>query len=140
MSDRRVVEGLLRVERGSVRLYEILVPELRGEAAAAARHFLAQERRHVEALEEALRRMGVPVPRAVGRITATAGEGRDLIRVAIEHEQTCIRAYLAAQSSLKAPALLGGAAGTMANEAQHLAWLRGLLGENPAPVAFVTGR
>lgn len=140
MSDRRVVEGLLRMERGSVRLYEILVPELRGEAAAAARHFLAQERRHVEALEQSLRTMGVPVPDAVGRIPEPAGEGRQLIRAAIEHEQTCIRAYLSAQSSLKGPALLGGAAGTMANEAQHLAWLRGLVGEQPVPLAFVTGR
>ena len=139
MTDRQVVERLLRIERGSVRLYEILVPELRGDAAAAARHFLAQERRHVDALEQSLRTMGVPVSDAVGRIPEPAGGRRDLIRAAIEHEQTCIRAYLSAQSSLKAPALLGGAAGTMANEAQHLAWLRGLLGQEPVPRAFVTG-
>jgi rubrerythrin len=140
VSDRRVVERLLRVERGAVRLYEVLVPELDGEAAAAARHFLVQERRHVNALEQALRTMQVPVTDAIAPIPEPAGNGPELIRAAVEHELTCIRAYLSAQSTLKAPALLGGAAGTMANEAQHLAYLRGLLGEDPAPAAFVTGR
>ena len=140
MTDRQAVERLLRIERGSVRLYEVLAPELRGESAAAMRHFLAQERRHVAALEEALRTMKVPVPDASASIPEPAGNGRALIRVAIEHELTCIRAYLSAQSQLKAPALLGGAAGAMANEAQQLAYLRGLLGEQPVPVAFVTGR
>jgi plasmid stability protein len=140
MTDRRVIERLLRVERGAVRLYEVIVPEVRGEAAAAARHFLAQERRHVDALEQALRTMEVPVPDAVAPVPEPAGGPRDLIRVAAEHERTCISAYLSAQSQLKAPALLGGAAGTMANEAQHLAYLRGLLDDQPVPVAFVTGR
>jgi hypothetical protein len=140
MTDRQTIERLLRVERGSVRLYEVILPELRGEARAAARHFLGQERRHVDALVLALRGMKVPVSDAVAPIPEPAGGARELIQVAIEHEQTCIRAYLSAQSSLKAPALLGGAAGAMATEAQQLAYLRGLLGDQPVPVAFVAGR
>ena len=136
MNDRRVVERLLRLERSSVWLYDVLARELRGEAGAAARHFLAQERRHVDALEQALRGMGVPVPGALARVDNSG----DLIRAAVEHEHTCIRAYHSAQATLKAPALLGSAAGAMANEAQHLAYLRGLLGEDPVPDAFVTGR
>jgi rubrerythrin len=140
VTDRAEVERLLRIERGAVRLYEVIVPEVRGEAKAAARHFLAQERRHVDALVQALRTMEVPVPDAVASIPEPAGGPRDLIRVAIEHEQTCIRAYLSAQTRLKAPALLGSAAGTMANEAQHLAYLRSLLGDEAVPRAFVTGR
>ena len=63
-----------------------------------------------------------------------------MIRAAIEHEQRCIRAYHSAQAELKAPALLATAAGVMANEAQHLAFLRDLLGQDASPVAFVTGR
>ncbi len=63
-----------------------------------------------------------------------------MIRAALEHELQCIRAYQSAQADLKAPALLGSAAGVMANEAQHLAVLRQLLDEQPVPVAFVTGR
>jgi len=140
VTDRAEVERLLRVERGAVRLYEVILPELRGEARAAARHLLAQERRHVDALVQALRTMEVPVPDAIDPIPEPAGGPRDLIRVAMRHEQTCIRAYLQAQTRLKAPALLGSAAGTMAAEAQHLAFLRGLIGEAPAPVAFVRGR
>ena len=140
MSDRQVVEGLLRVERGAVRLYEVIAPELRGEAGATARHFLAQERRHVDALVQALRAMKVPVPDAVASIPEPLDGRRALIRALIEHEQTCIRAYRSAQASLKAPALLAGASGAMANEAQQLAYLRGLLGDEPVPVAFVTGR
>ena len=93
MTDRRVIERLLRVERGAVRLYEVLVPELRGRAAVAARHFLAQERRHVDALEETLGRMNVPISDAIAPIPEPAGGPRQLIRVAMEHEQTCIRAY-----------------------------------------------
>jgi hypothetical protein len=140
VTDRRVIEGLLRIERGSVRLYEVIVPELSGRAAVAARHFLGQERRHVAALEDTLRRMNAPISDAIAPIPEPAGGPRGLIRVAMEHERTCIRAYHSAQVTLKTPELLGGAAGTMANEAQQLAYWRGLLGEDPGPVAFVTGR
>ncbi len=140
MTDRQVVTDLLRLERTSVGLYEKLARELTGEAGAAAEHFLAQERRHVDALVQALRAMNAPVPAAGAAGETPRGSARRMIRAAVEHELTCIRAYHSAQATLKAPALLGGAAGTMANEAQHLAYLRGLLGEDPVPAAFVTGR
>lgn len=140
MTDRRVVEGLLRLERDAVALYQGLTRQLTGRPAAAARHFLDQERRHADSLEQALASMKAPVPGAAPNRPALRGGQRALIRTAIEHELTCIRTYDQALASLKAPALLATASGVMANEAQHLAVLRQLLDEDPAPVAFVKGR
>ncbi|HLM27594.1 MAG TPA: ferritin-like domain-containing protein [Thermoleophilaceae bacterium] len=142
MRDQDVVEGLLRLERRSVAIYEALASsaELRGRAAAAADLFLAHERRHVEALKQALVTMNAAVPAPGSAGEQPAGAPREMIRTAIDHELRCIRSYHSGQVTLKAPTLLAGAAGTMANEAQHLAFLRGLLGEDPVPVAFVTGR
>jgi rubrerythrin len=140
VTDRRVVEGLLRLEWESVALYRGLAQKLTGRPAATARHFLAQERRHVDSLQQALRSLKAPLPRAAPSRPDLQGGQRALIRTAIDHELTCIRAYDQALATLQAPAVLGGVAGTMANEAQHLAVLRQLLGEDPAPVAFVKGR
>jgi rubrerythrin len=140
--ERDVVERLLRIEQRSVQIYEELARSggLRGRAAEAADLFLAHERRHVDALKQALAAMKAPVPGVAPGRAGVGGTAREMIRTALDHELTCIRAYQSAQGSLKAPALLGSAAGVMANEAQHLAVLRQLLGEQPAPVAFVTGR
>ncbi len=142
MRDRDVVERLLRIEQRSVQIYEGITRSggLRGRAAEAADVFLAHERRHVDALEQALAAMKAPVPRPPSETADVGGTPRQMIRTALGHEVMCIRAYQSAQVNLKAPALLGTAAGVMANEAQHLAVLRQLLGEQPVPVAFVTGR
>ena len=113
---------------------------LRGRAAEAATLFLAHERRHVDALEQALVAMKAPVPRPAPGRADLGGTPRSMIRTALDHELQCIRAYQSAQADLKAPALLGTAGGVIANEAQHLAVLRQLLGQQPVPVAFVTGR
>lgn len=141
LGDRDVVLGLLALERRSVLVYEQLVHsgKLRGSAAAAANLFLRQERRHVDALAHALRGTGatsVPVPPGPPE---PAGDAAELIRLALEHEGQCIRAYYEAHAKLRSRTLLGTAAGVMANEAQHLAVLRQLLGRDPSPVAFVTG-
>ncbi|MDQ3586923.1 MAG: ferritin-like domain-containing protein [Actinomycetota bacterium] len=140
--DRDVVLGLLALERRSVLVYEQLVRsgKLSGSAAAAAKLFLRQERRHVDALTQALRSteatsLGVPP-----RPQEPRGDSGELIRLAVEHEEECIRAYYEAHAKLRSRTLLGTAAGVMANEAQHLAVLRQLLGRDPSPVAFVTGR
>jgi len=140
--DRDVVERLLRVELRAVEIYEEITGsgKLRGRAAEAADLFLVHERRHVAALKEALAAMKAPVPRPPAPRPGGDGTAREMIRAALDHELHCIRAYRSAQATLKAPALLGSAAGVMANEAQHLAVLRQLLGEQPVPVAFVTGR
>lgn len=141
MGDREVLVGLLALEQNSVLVYEQLVRsgELSGSAAAAARLFGGQERRHVDALTKALRTMGATsVPRPPGPQDPRGGS-RELIRLAAEHEMECIRAYYEAHAKLRSPALLATAAGVMANEAQHLAVLRQLLGRDPSPVAFVTG-
>ena len=142
MRDRDVLERLLRIELRSVEIYEEITSsgKLRRRAAEAADLFLVHERRHVDALKEAMVAMKAPVPRPPPRRPSGGGTPREMIRAALEHELQCIRAYQSAQVDLKAPALLGSAAGVMANEAQHLAVLRQLLGEQPVPVAFVTGR
>ena len=141
MGDREVLLGLLALEQRSVVVYEQIARsgKLSGSAAAAAALFGDQERRHVDALTQALRGMGatsLPKPPSPQDARGDAGE---LIRLAAGHEMKCIRAYYEAHAKLRSPALLATAAGVMANEAQHLAVLRQLLGRDPSPVAFVTG-
>jgi len=141
MGDREVLLGLLALEQRSVVVYEQLLRsgKLSGSAAAAARLFGGQERRHVDALTQALLNMGATsVPKPPGRQDPRGGAS-ELIRLAAEHEMECIHAYYEAHAKLRSPALLATAAGVMANEAQHLAVLRQLLGRDPTPVAFVTG-
>lgn len=137
-----MAERLLLLELRSVQIYERLARagQLRGRAGRAADVFLAHERRHVDALKQALVTMKAPVPRTAPDREEPRGSARELIRIALDHEVLCIRAYQSALAELKAPVVLGTAAGVMANEAQHLAVLRQLLGEQPVPVAFVTGR
>ncbi|MDQ3720094.1 MAG: ferritin-like domain-containing protein [Actinomycetota bacterium] len=142
VGDQEVVLGLLALEQRSVLVYEQLVQGAKpsGPTVAAAKLFRRQERRHVEALTEALRGMGATsLPKAPSP-QEPRGDSVDLIRLAAEHEVKCIRAYYEATAKLRSPALLATAAGVMANEAQHLAVLRQLLGGDPSPVAFVTGR
>ena len=142
MGDREVVLGLLALEQRSVLVYDQLVRsgKLSGSAAAAAELFRGQERRHVDALTQALKGMGATsLPKAPSPQDARGDVG-ELIRLAAEHEMESIRAYYEAHAKLRSPALLATAASVMANEAQHLAVLRQLLGRDPSPVAFVTGR
>ena len=142
IGDRDVLLGLLALERNSVLVYEQLVRsgKLSGSANTAAKLFLRQERRHVDALTQALRNMGVTPPPVAAGDQQPRGDSEGLIRLAVGHERKCIRAYYEAHGRLRSPALLATAAGVMANEAQHLAVLRQQLGRDPSPVAFVTGR
>ena len=140
VGDRDVLLGLLALEERSVLVYEQLARsgKVSEPARAAAKLFLGQERRHVDALTQALRGMGATPPRGPAGDQQPRGDSGELIRLAVRHERKCIRAYYQAHGTLRSPALLATAAGVMANQAQHLAVLRQLLGRDPSPVAFVT--
>lgn len=147
-SERAVLASALRLEQEAVLAYDSAVRagEL-GRLTDSAELFAEHERRHAEALSLALRQLGAEPPSAPRRVEevrglaqALRGGAKRTARFLIGLEERSLRTYYRAQGTLRSPAPLATSAGIMANEAQHLALLRRSVGQNPSPVAFVTGR
>jgi rubrerythrin len=117
---------------------------LRGSARRRAGQFLDQEREHVRRLTRTVRTLGVePVePRTVEeyrRSFPRLGDGRDVLRFAVDLENRVIRAYVDGLAHISDHRLRRLAGEIAAAEAEQLAVLRGELGEDRLPTPFVTG-
>jgi rubrerythrin len=142
-ADAETLNNVLARELAAVRAYERTLALLHGPALASAREFRAQEQEHTNAIVKALRGLGEKAEPEEEEIESEDLETQaDGLEFLYEVESVSVAYDLRAISHLTAPwprALLGSIA---ANQAQHLALLRKMLGADAAesiPDAFEDG-
>jgi hypothetical protein len=108
-------------------------PALRGEAREFARVVGAHERAHVAFLKKALGAKANPKP--TFDFQGTTENQATFLATARVLEDTGVAAYNGQGPNLTKPTL-AAAASIVSVEARHAAWVRDILQQNPAPVAF----
>lgn len=142
-TDGEVLNQVLSRQLAAVGAYEAVRDRLSGPDLEAALDFHGQEQEHVDALVKTMRGLG---QRAEPQPEEIEPEGvktrRDVLAFLYEVESATIDSELNAISELSTPwprSLLGS---IVANQAQHLTYLRRLLGAKPLeaiPSAFEDG-
>jgi len=140
--DVSILREAIELELVMAEAYERAAPALGG----IARLFRNHERAHAEELTSALRELGgggdAPSAGASTRIGELGSlRGRDAaVRGLTELEREAIAMYVEAHRSIRDARLMRTVSSILAVQAQHLAALRDLAGDDPSPVAFETGR
>ena len=143
--ERELLRSLVGLEQEAAFAYRALAEGGRlGAASELIRLFARQEQEHAEGLIAALRDTGGAAPPGPaseddvpGLPEALAGGRPAMARFAMALEERALAAYQDAVGTLRTPELLSTAAAIMACEAQHAVALRGALGQDPSPEAFV---
>jgi hypothetical protein len=131
--DAEVLNEILSRQLAAVQAYRDSFPALHDrQNLAAARLFRAQEQEHADATLKALRGLGAeaePEPEAI------PADGLDteaeFLGFLYELESATIEAEVSAIGKLTGPAPRTMLAATVANQAEHLSFLRGALGAGP---------
>ena len=140
-ADVEVLNGALDLELMAVAAYKAGAGRLKGELLQVAKLFLEHEQEHADALAAAIRDAGGKPNRARSSYSFPRMRSQeDVLRFAVELENTAIAAYIDALPKLGKGDLRATAAAIIANEAEHVAVLLGALGEEQVPGAFVVGR
>jgi hypothetical protein len=132
--DREVLRFLLLIEHMQAALYEEAAARgsLDGELLEFARVAGGHERRHVALLREALGRESPEAPELdFGRATTDA---KEFAAAAVKLEDVGLAAYNGQGANLT-PEPLMDALRIVSVEARHVAWIRAIAGEHPAPTA-----
>lgn len=137
--DREILQFLLMVERAQAAFYGAAVDSgrLQGELARYAAVAGADERAHVARLEQLLGGAGPAAPPI--RPGDAVPDPAAFTRAAVELEDTGIAAYVG-QGGNVTPRLTGDLTRILGNEGRHVAWIRAIAGEDPAPRAQDLGR
>jgi rubrerythrin len=144
-ADVKILNSALDLENTAIALYTAGVELLRGKALEAGRQFLRQEQEHAESLSQAIKELGGTPTKAksaeeYARGFPTLSDQTDVLRFAVDLENTAVAAYTDAIPKLSAGRLRQTAGGINANEAEHISVLLGLLQRPQVPDAFVTGK
>lgn len=107
---------------------------LRGDASKAARVVGAVERAHVEAFGNLLGRKAVRRPKF--DFQGTTEDQQDFLKTAVAFEDLAVAAYKGQASRVRSDAVLAAAVAIHSVEARHAAWMRYLVGSQPASDAF----
>ena len=103
--------------------------------------FLEQEQEHADGLASAIKDAGGTPNRALASYDFPELRSQtDVLRFAVDLENTAIAAYIDALPKLGEGDLRATAAAIVANEAEHVAVLLGALGMEQVPDAFVVGK
>jgi rubrerythrin len=138
--DVEILNGALDLELMSVAAYIKGAARLKGDVLQIVKGFLEQEQAHVDALVKAIRDAGGAPNKAKTTYDFPALRSQpDVLKFAIEFENTAVAAYIDALPKLTQGDLRATAAAILTNEAEHISVLRGALGLAPVPAAFVTG-
>jgi hypothetical protein len=111
---------------------------LRGETARFARVAGAHEAAHVAAIRKVLGSAAVAKP-AFDFGAATGGQAA-FQKTAIAVEDLGVSAYAGQGPRLKQVPVIRAALAIHSVEARHAAWIRSIVGQNPAPAAFDPAR
>ena len=146
--DVRLLNFAVDLENTAVAAYTAGAGLLRGPARAAGARLLAHEREHAAGLGGAIKDLGGTPnqPRSREEYRSrfpNLKREEDVLRFAVDLENMAIEAYLDWIPRLSSPDLRQTAAAIVANEAEHISLLLGVLNPgDPAaqtPYAFVTG-
>jgi rubrerythrin len=143
-SDASVMNSLLDLERMAVLAYSIGQGRLAGPARRVAQTFREHEREHQRTIERAILSLGAhPVPPRPER-SYTSGfpplnTAPDVLRFALDVENTQIAAYGDSLGSIVTPELRATLLSILGAEAEHMSVILGQLHEPQASRAFVTG-
>ncbi len=107
---------------------------LKGEAAKFAKVVASDEAQHVAFLKSALGMHAVKKP--TFDFKGTTANQTTFLKTAMALEDTGVSAYAGAAPSISNKKTLAAALSVHSVEARHAAWVRTLLGVNPAPVPF----
>ena len=140
-ADVEILNGALDLELMAVAAYKVGAGHLRGERLAIVKQFLEQEQEHADGLGAAIKDAdGTPNRAKANYDFPVLRSEADVLRFAVDLENTAIAAYIDALPKLSKKDLRATAASIITNEAEHLSVLLDALGMDPAPTAFVTGR
>jgi len=140
-ADVEILNSALDLELMAVAAYKAGAALLRGEALQIGKLFLEQEQEHADGLSAAIRdASGTPnTPKSTYDFPELRSQ-TDVLRFAVDLENTAIAAYIDALPKLGKGDLRATAAAIVANEAEHVAVLLGALGMEQVPDAFVVGK
>jgi len=138
--DVGLLAGLLDLEQKTVAAYEAGIPLLDATSAPAAEQFLRHELSHVGELAGLIKKAGAKPQHPRLYDLGHPHSAEDVLALLHRLESSQLRAYLATLPRLSGGPVRAALAAVLANDAQHVAVLRALQRQAPAPSAFVTGR
>jgi hypothetical protein len=142
-ADVEILNGIFSRQSAAVDAYDRTLSHLGGRNLALARVFRAQEQEHIDAIVKALRGLGGRAePEAEEIATKNLKAEADYLAFLYELESATIDAELSAISKLSASWPRSLLASIVADQAQHLTLLRGMMGARPIdtiPGAFENG-
>ncbi len=139
-ADVEILNSALDLELLAVAAYTAGAALLKGETLKVGKLFLEHEQEHAAGLASAIKDLGGRANKAKSAYDfPKLSSETDVLRFAVDLEQTAVAAYIDALPKLSSGELRGTAAAILTNEAEHVAVLLGALGEPQVPDAFVTG-
>ena len=140
-ADVEILNAALDLELMVVAAYKAGAAYLKGNALQIGKLFLELEQEHADGLSSAIEDADGTPNRAKSSYDFPALRSQaDVLRFAVDLENTAIAAYIDALPKLSDSDLRATAASIITNEAEHLSVLLDALGRDPMPSAFVTGR
>ena len=140
-ADVEILNGALDLELMAVAAYKAGARLLRGPVLQIGQTFLEQEQEHADGLASAIKDADGMPNRAKSTYDFPVMRSQaDVLRFALDLEQTAIAAYIDALPKLSNGDVRATAAAIITNEAEHAAILLDALGRDPVPAAFVTGK
>lgn len=140
-ADVEILNGALDLELRAIAAYKAGAGRLRGERLAIVKVFLEQEQEHADGLAGAIKDAdGTPNRAKSAYDFPVMRTEADVLRFAIELENTAIAAYIDALPKFSQADLRATVSSIITNEAEHVSVLLEALGRDPVPAAFVTGR
>lgn len=110
---------------------------LNGTYAKFASVVAAHETAHVKAITATIKQLGgTPITSPKFNFKGTNTKNSTFGKTALKLEETGVLAYGGQVNSIETPAVLKAAANIHSIEARHAAWIRSILGLNPAPKSF----
>lgn len=140
-ADVEILNSALDLELTAVAAYKAGAKLLKGSVLDAGQKFLEQEQEHADGLSKAIKQMGgTPNKARASYDFPTLSNQEDVLKFAVDLENTAVAAYIDALPKLSDPKLRGTAAAIVTNEAEHISVLLDALGMDPVPTAFVRGK
>ena len=140
-ADVEILNSALDLELMVVAAYKAGAAQLKGDVLAIGKLFLEQEQEHADGLMSAIKDAGGTPNKAKKSYDFPELRSQtDVLRFAVDLENTAIAAYNDALPKLGEGDLRATAAAIISNEAEHVAVLLGALGEEQVADAFVVGK
>jgi rubrerythrin len=140
-ADVEILNSALDLELMAVAAYKAGAAHLKGDVLAIGKLFLEQEQEHADGLSSAIKAAGGKPNQAKRSYDFPSLRSQtDVLRFAVDLENTAIAAYIDALPKLGKGDLRATAAAIVSNEAEHVAVLLGALDEEQVPAAFVVGK